>query len=840
MDDFDTQFGLAGSGPDLYDQYGPASSFLTVLNQDGQATALPSTDPSGPGTTNWEVEEALDVEWAHAIAPGAQIVLVEADSQSLSDLMAAVATAAAQPGVSVVSMSWGFPEGQSVSAADEAQYDPTFDVPGVTFLASTGDYGAADPEYPAFSPDVVAVGGTTLTLNADNSHNSETGWGDVSGDSGSSISSGGGISLYETEPSYQAAVQSTGYRTTPDVSLVADPDTGAWIADPYNLDPSNPFEVVGGTSLSAPAWAGLIALVDQGRVAAGESALNSSGPGEAQQALYSLPQSDYNVIGSGNNGYSAGSGYNLVTGLGTPIANRLVPDLVAYAGPGTSYPGPKVGPLQDATLEYAGNAGGGTIDVFSIFAAIPARHGARRRRRSSGIRPRRLPPTTTTGDRQHARPRRCRHPPAPPGLAAAAARAGTLSARRRRLPHRHRRMPATRGADRRDGGPAVAVARAEATRSAVLRVLGEADGRSRSLIARPSAGGPHDRLLDDLIADPAVGPTSRGRRGPPAPRRPHRSAVSAAAERGEPVAVGADRARGSSPGRPPTHQAASRPAAARTPGHCRPPAGRRLLRRHRACRPADCLARGDRRRRAPGHARSARRWSSLDPAGAADPCRCEYRSVSTARGEIHMSIFVLGPRTMARDGEPVIALIYDDDAYVESAGLLGRRVAGRTFLEAYLAHGRFDELATLIRKRSSTATMIETWRNRPADGGPERSLRIVEQCSFHKVFLRDPPATVIHAPQPPDWKLAWARQQAGTHAFSLTGVTHTLCSIDCVTMLREMVTSPYEPYDAMICTSRAGEVDMVRRVTGSGMPSTSDRGSAARAAPGAVDDPAGD
>ena len=79
--------------------------------------SLPGTDPSGPGTDNWEVEEALDVEWAHAIAPGAQIVLVEANSQSLSDLMTGVATAASQPGVSVVSMSWGFPEGQAVFAA---------------------------------------------------------------------------------------------------------------------------------------------------------------------------------------------------------------------------------------------------------------------------------------------------------------------------------------------------------------------------------------------------------------------------------------------------------------------------------------------------------------------------------------------------------------------------------------------------------------------------------------------------------------------------------------------------------------------------------------------------
>ncbi len=203
------------------------------------------------------MEEALDVEWAHAIAPGAQIILVEANSQSLSDLMAGVATAASQPGVSVVSMSWGFAEGQAVFASDEATYDSVFNVPGVTFVASTGDYGAADPEYPAFSPNVVAVGGTSLTLNADNSYNSETGWGYYSDSAGAFIGSGGGISLYEPEPAYQQGVQSTGYRTTPDVSLVADPATGAWIADPYNLDPSNPFEIVGGTSLSAPAWAGL-------------------------------------------------------------------------------------------------------------------------------------------------------------------------------------------------------------------------------------------------------------------------------------------------------------------------------------------------------------------------------------------------------------------------------------------------------------------------------------------------------------------------------------------------------------------------------------------------------
>ncbi|MGA2256854.1 MAG: Ig-like domain repeat protein, partial [Thermoguttaceae bacterium] len=140
LDTFDGQFGLTTSGPTLFQQYGPATSFLTVLNQNGQATSLPGTDPVGPGNDNWEVETALDVEWAHAIAPGAKIILVEANSQSLADLMAGAATAASQPGVSTVSMSWGFTEGQGVLAADEATYDSTLNVPGVTFVASTGDY----------------------------------------------------------------------------------------------------------------------------------------------------------------------------------------------------------------------------------------------------------------------------------------------------------------------------------------------------------------------------------------------------------------------------------------------------------------------------------------------------------------------------------------------------------------------------------------------------------------------------------------------------------------------------------------------------------------------------
>jgi hypothetical protein len=347
-----------------------------VLNQAGQATGLPGTDPAGAGAANWELEEALDVEWAHAIAPGAQIVLVEASSQALSDLMASVATAASQPGVSVVSMSWGFTEGVDVLSTEEALYDSTFTTPGVTFVASTGDYATADPEYPAFSPNVVAVGGTSLTLNANNSYHSETGWGAASAAAGTVVGSGGGVSQYEAEPSYQLGVQATGYRTTPDVAFVADPATGAWIADPYNLPASSPFEVVGGTSLSAPASAGLLALVNQGRVAAGKSVLDSASPTEAHQDVYSLSQADFNVISSGTNGgYNAAPGYNLVTGLGTPVANLLVPDMVAGNFPATGRVA-AISSTLNANPGFSGSGGGGSgspMNVFDVMALVPGR-----------------------------------------------------------------------------------------------------------------------------------------------------------------------------------------------------------------------------------------------------------------------------------------------------------------------------------------------------------------------------------------------------------------------------------------------------------------------------------
>ncbi len=303
LETFDAQFGLAN----------PPS--FTQLNQNGQTTNLPGTDSTG----GWEVEESLDIEWAHALAPDANIVLVEARSPTTTNLFTAVQTASKISGVSVVSMSWGTQGGFS----GETSFDSLFNVPGITFVASTGDNGSPG-SYPAESPFVVAVGGTTLTLSNPMTYGSETAW----------SGSGGGLSSFETRPSFQNGVSSVvgNSRGTPDVSFDANPNTGVQVFDSFDESATGgPWLDVGGTSLGAPSWAALIAVADQGRTSAGLGKLSST---QTLTALYSVPSSDFHDITSGSNdGFTAGAGYDLVTGLGTPIANLLVPDLVGNVAP---------------------------------------------------------------------------------------------------------------------------------------------------------------------------------------------------------------------------------------------------------------------------------------------------------------------------------------------------------------------------------------------------------------------------------------------------------------------------------------------------------------------------
>src|SRR2546422_9450653 len=150
--------------------------------------------------TNWALEESLDVEWAHAMAPGAKIILVEAQDVLLSNLLNAVDYAALQPNVHQVSMSWAANE-----FFGESSYDYHFNVAGVSFIASSGDSGTS-VSYPAASPYVVSVGGTTLNVDGSGKLQSETAW----------SGSGGGVSSYESKPSYQTGFNSNSGRGVPD------------------------------------------------------------------------------------------------------------------------------------------------------------------------------------------------------------------------------------------------------------------------------------------------------------------------------------------------------------------------------------------------------------------------------------------------------------------------------------------------------------------------------------------------------------------------------------------------------------------------------------------------
>lgn len=336
---FDSTYGIA------------APPSFAVVNQNGGSN-LPISN------TSWALEESLDVEWAHAMAPGANIVLVEANSSSLSDLLTAVQYAANRPGVSVVSTSWG-----SSEWSGETAYNSDFTTPsghqGVTFVASSGDSGSSGaPIFPSVSPNVIAVGGTQLTLNSSGGYGSETAW----------SGSGGGISAYESQPSYQTGVvtQTSTNRAVPDVAYNASGGSPYAVYDSYGY---GGWLEVYGTSAGAPQWSALVAIADQGRALNGQGSLN--GATQTLPALYQLPSSDYHEITSGSNGaYSAGPGYNLVTGLGSPVANLIVSGLISYGNP--SPPPSGQGPTITTPASATPNPVTGTTTNLSVSASDPS------------------------------------------------------------------------------------------------------------------------------------------------------------------------------------------------------------------------------------------------------------------------------------------------------------------------------------------------------------------------------------------------------------------------------------------------------------------------------------
>jgi subtilase family serine protease len=311
--------------------YGLPQASLTVVNQRGQKTGLPSTN------AGWALEISLDVEWAHAIAPAANLLLVEASSASVSDLMAAVQTASKS--ANVVSMSWGGGEWSGQRTYDSATY---FAKSNVTYVAASGDDGGAyGAEWPASSPYVLGVGGTTLSVSSTGDYQGETAWnGSYSPGYGYSGSTGG-VSAYERLPSFQSTSLGSRYatgRVVPDVSIDGNPSSGVSVYDTTaGLGQTGWFQV-GGTSAGAPMWAGLVATADQARKAAGLGTLSSSQTLGLLYSLYGTTASkastyatDFHDVTVGSNyAGSATTGYDKVTGLGSPVASAIVGAAASY------------------------------------------------------------------------------------------------------------------------------------------------------------------------------------------------------------------------------------------------------------------------------------------------------------------------------------------------------------------------------------------------------------------------------------------------------------------------------------------------------------------------------
>lgn len=255
----------------------------------------------------WALEISLDVQWAHAIAPNAKILLVEARSASLGDLLSAVNYARNQPDVVAISMSWGGSE-----FLGQTNYNTYFTSRyGASFFASSGDTGGAI-SWPSSSANVISVGGTTLTQTSTGYE--ETAW----------SGSGGGVSAYEPKPKYQTSSDLISYtnRATPDVAYNANPNTGFWVYDSYGYEGYSGWFIVGGTSAGAPQWAAIQAI--------GKTATNNNFYSIYNSLAYSQ---DFRDITLGSNGYTT-VGYDLVTGIGSPIdTNFAAPDFSLSATP---------------------------------------------------------------------------------------------------------------------------------------------------------------------------------------------------------------------------------------------------------------------------------------------------------------------------------------------------------------------------------------------------------------------------------------------------------------------------------------------------------------------------
>jgi len=322
---------------------------------------VPAFDSGNADMIGWANETTLDVEYSHAGAPAAKIVLVEVAKEDLQQLALGVRYAVQHKLGDVISLSWGEPE-QALGRKLVSSYSSIFSQAArshITIVASSGDSGASGQEnngryyrypvasWPATSPFVTAVGGTSLNLNASGVRNGlDAAWNDTysrpvndfffGSDGPNPLATGGGKSAYYGRPGYQNGVRSItgGQRGIPDISMSASCSVAVNVFETFTGGQGG-WTASCGTSESAPMFAAIVALADQ---EAGHSL------GLINPALYALATSHAPGIvrvASGNNtvsfsggtvhGYSVRRGYNLVTGLGTVNGKYFVPELARAA-----------------------------------------------------------------------------------------------------------------------------------------------------------------------------------------------------------------------------------------------------------------------------------------------------------------------------------------------------------------------------------------------------------------------------------------------------------------------------------------------------------------------------
>ncbi|WP_342616804.1 S53 family peptidase [Rhodoferax sp. GW822-FHT02A01] len=292
--------------------------YVLSINSQGNMTGNSPAYNAG-----WAQEIALDTQWAHAIAPLARIVLIQAPSASLNDLGNAIKLAN-KFGKGTVSMSFAAAEASWVT--NSAYSSSLFGTAGMGYFAATGDSGYA-VNWPAIEPAVTAVGGTSLSSFTTSSRQ-ESVW----------SGTGGGVSSYLAMPAYQKTYASipgdTSFRASADVSMVADPYTGVYVAFTAATSSTTYWYAFGGTSLSTPIWAALTTVANANRALSGKATL-----GDAHSLLYSTLASGsyvtyFNDVASGSNGTCtacfANALYDVPTGLGTPNSTAIVSALAAY------------------------------------------------------------------------------------------------------------------------------------------------------------------------------------------------------------------------------------------------------------------------------------------------------------------------------------------------------------------------------------------------------------------------------------------------------------------------------------------------------------------------------